>query len=209
MPEKPPDGRIDLTNAKVGVFDDHQEGWPSTLWLRGFVYDTFKNEDISTRARLQWLKRNPGRFSPQLYDQLAATYSRAGDDTAARKVAIAKQWHRRPALSPLNWLWYATVGYGYRTWLAAIWLAGLIGLGTCIFSSAYPAHMIALSTHPPAFHAAAYTLDLLLPVVGLGQKSAWQPLGSSYLYWSWAMTGAGWVLTTALIAGLTGILNRS
>lgn len=209
LPEKPPDGGIDLTNAKVGVFDDNQEGWPSTLWLWGFVYDTFTNEAISTCARLQWLKRNPGRFSPQLYDQLAATYRRAGDDTAARKVAIAKQWHRRRALNPLNWLWYATVGYGYRPWLAAIWLAGFVGLGTWVFSGAYPAHMIALSTHPPAFHAAAYALDLLLPVIGLGQKSAWQPQGSAYQYWSWVLTGAGWVLTTAVVAGLTGILKRS
>lgn len=82
------------------------------------------------------------------------------------------------------------------------------GLGTWIFSDAYPAHMIAISAHPPAFHAAAYALDLLLPVIGLGQKSAWQPQGSAVLYWSWALTAAGWILTSAVVAGLTGILKR-
>lgn len=41
----------------------------------------------------------------------------------------------------------------------------------------------------------------------LGQKSAWEPQGNA-LYWSWALTGAGWVLTTAVVAGLTGILKR-
>ena len=208
LPKRSPDGGIDLTNARVGVLDDDQEGWPAVLYLWGFTYDSFENDGISARARLQWLKRNPGRFSPQLYDQLAATYRRAGDDPAARKVAIAKQWRRRRARNPLNWLWYATVGYGYRTWLAGIWLASFAGLGTWVFSSAYPAHMTALSTHPPTFHAAAYALDLLLPVIGLGQKSAWQPQGSAMLYWSWALTAAGWVLTTAVVAGLTGILKR-
>jgi hypothetical protein len=70
--------------------------------------------------------------------------------------------------------------------------------------------MIAVKTHRPPFHAAAYALDLLLPVVGLGEKSVWQPRGSAalYWYWSWALTVAGWVLTSAVVAGLTGILKR-
>jgi hypothetical protein len=209
LPQERPDGEMDLTNAKVGMLTDDPEGWPSVLYLQGFVYDGFENQDVSTRARLQWLKLHPGRFAPQLYDQLAEAYRRAGDESAARTVAVAKQWHRRRAFNPLNWLWYATVGYGYRTWLAGIWLAALVILGTWIFSGAYPARMIATSTHPPAFHAPAYALDLLLPVVGLGQKSAWQPQGSALLYWSWVLTAAGWILTTAVVAGLTGILKRT
>ena len=47
----------------------------------------------------------------------------------------------------------------------------------------------------------------MLPIVNLGQKNAWQPQGAA-LYWSWALTGAGWVLTTAVVAGLAGILKR-
>jgi hypothetical protein len=209
LPQERPDGEVDFTNAKVGVLDDDPESWPFVLHLQGFVYDSFENPDVSTRARLQWLKLQPGRFVPQLYDQLAEAYRRAGDESAARTVAVAKQWHRRRAFNPLNWLWYATVGYGYRTWLAGIWLVALVILGTWVFSGAYPARMIATNTHPPAFHAPAYALDLLLPVVGLGQKSAWQPQGSALLYWSWVLTAAGWILTTAVVAGLTGILKRT
>jgi len=208
MPQERPLGTVDFTNAKVGVLIDDQESWPTVLCLRGFTYDSLSNQDVDTRARLQWLRLHPGRFTPQLYDQLAAVYRSTGDDIAARKVAVAKQWHRRRAFNPLNWLWYATVGYGYRTWLAGIWLVALVGLGTWVFGRAYPAHMIAISNHPPAFHAAAYALDLLLPVVGLGQKSAWQPQGATLLYWSWVLTAAGWILTTAVVTGLTGILKR-
>jgi hypothetical protein len=208
LSRKRPDGEIDLTNAKVGGFFDYQEGWPAVLCLWGFAYDSLENQHINARARLQWLKRTPGRFTPQLYDQLAEAYRRAGDEPAARTVAVAKQWRRRNAFNPLNYLWYATVGYGYRTWLAGIWLAALVVLGTWVFSGAYPGHMIAISSHPPAFHAAGYALDLLLPVIGLGQKSAWQPQGSALLYWSWGLTAAGWVLATAVVAGLTGILKR-
>ncbi len=119
-------------------------------------------------------------------------------------MAIAKQWKRRSALNPLNWLWYATVGYGYRTWLAGAWLVVCLAIGNWVFSRT---HMIAITTHPPTFHSLAYTADVILPIVSLGEKSAWQPQGSA-LYWSWGLTGAGWVLTTAVVAGLTGILKR-
>ena len=68
--------------------------------------------------------------------------------------------------------------------------------------------MIAVSSHPPKFHALVYTLDLLLPVIGLGQKSAWQPTTSALQYWSMGLTVAGWILSAAVVAGLTGVLKR-
>jgi hypothetical protein len=207
-PRQPPAGHVCLADAKAGKFYDDPARWPASFDLEGFEYGAFGNGDVSSRLRLKWLARNAGGYVPQLYDQLADVYRRAGDEQAARRVAVAKQWHRRRWFNPLNWLWYATVGYGYRTWLTGIWLAALVGLGTWVFSGAYPAHMKAISINPPPFHAPVYALDILLPVIGLGQKTAWQPQGSAYLYWSWAMTVAGWILATAVVAGLTGILKR-
>ena len=151
-----------------------QEAWPAELHIRGFTYDVLGSK-VSTRDRLDWLSRDQDGYVPQLYDQLATTYRRAGDEKAARTVAIAKQHRRRRAYSPLSWLWYLTVGYGYRPWLAGAWVIALAALGTAVFSHAYPAHMTAISSRPPAFNPAAYALDLLLPVLGLGQKGAWQP----------------------------------
>lgn len=107
VPRERPDGCMDLTNAKVVVLDDDESEWPFTLFLRGFTYDTFKTRDINTGARLHWLLRYPGRFTPQLYDKLAAVYRQAGQDGAARRVAIAKQWRRRRTFSPLSWLYPA------------------------------------------------------------------------------------------------------
>ena len=208
LPRERPEGGIDLTNAQVVVLDDDQEGWPAAISMRGFAYDSLKNRDISTRARLQWLRRHPGRFTPQLYDQLADAYRRAGEDVSARKVLVAKQRRRRHPCSPLSWLWFVTVGYGYRTWQALIWVAALTVTGSSTFSGAYPAHMIAMTAHPPKFQPIIYTLDVLLPGVGLGQKSAWQPTTPGLLDWYWALTAAGWVLSAAVVAGLTGILKR-
>jgi hypothetical protein len=208
LPEKRPDGMIDLENAKVGVLYDFPDGWPAEQNLSGFTYDRFGNEGVSSSARLMWLVRHRGPFRPQVYDQLADVYRRAGDEGAARKVAITAQRIRRRIYSPLNWLWYLTVGYGYRTWYAFVWATVLTIIGSRVFNSAYPSHMVALSTHPPRFQPVIYTLDVLLPIGGLGQKSVWQPTTSGLLDWYWSLAIAGWVLSAAIVAGLTGILKR-
>jgi hypothetical protein len=206
------EGGVDLTNARVGLFGDDPAALtaitPGRLLLRGFTYETLDNDEADVRARLRWLSQHQHGYTRQIYDQLSAAYRRAGDEESARKVAIAEQWRRRAVLNPAgkltNWLLYLTVGYGYRTWLAVIWLAGLLGCGTWIFDRAHPAHMVWTDTQGPAFHALAYTLDVLVPIVDLGQQEAWQPQGAA-MYWSWAFMAAGWVLTSAVAAGLTGL----
>ncbi|MEV6828158.1 hypothetical protein [Amycolatopsis sp. NPDC051102] len=210
-PREPPGGIVDLTNARVTSFHDAVDGWPTAMRLRGFTYDVLENDTVTVRARLKWLARHQGGYAPGLYDQLAAAYRRDGHTQAARRVGIAKQWRRRQALNLLgkawNWLLYLTVGYGYRTWLAGLWLAGLVAVGTAVFAGAYPGQMKAASATVPEFQPAAYTLDVMLPVVDLGQKKNWFPQDTAQV-WSWVLTGAGWVLTTAVVAGLTNALKR-
>jgi hypothetical protein len=206
-PAHHPAGAVDLTNTHVGAFTDDQATWPSTLHLRGFTYETLENSTMTVRDRLRWLKRHPGGYTPQVYDQLAACYRRAGHEEAARRVAIVRQRRRRHMLSPLNWLLWITVGYGYRTWVAAIWLAVLAIAGTPVFSRAYSHHLFRPAANAPAFHPLIYTLDTLLPIINCGQKNAWTPTGWA-LRCSWLLTAAGWVLTTAAVAALTGIFKR-
>jgi hypothetical protein len=58
---------------------------------------------------------NPGRVTLQGRG-LTVDQGRAGHEEAARRVAIAKQRHRRQVLNPAskmwNWLLYLTIGYG-------------------------------------------------------------------------------------------------
>ena len=164
-PAHPPDGMVDLTNAKTSIFHDDYKTWPSTLGLRGFTYDILENDQISVHDRLRWLTRHAGGYTPQIYDQLAAAYKRSGNDPAARRVGVTKQWRRHSIFNPFNWLMYATVGYGYRTWLAAVWLTSLALLGSSLFAIAHDHHLIRATPDAPAFHPVAYTLDLLLPVL--------------------------------------------
>lgn len=113
---------------------------------------------------------------PQIFEQLASVYRQSGDEKAARKVLIEKHRRLRRQLNPLskawNWLLHLTVGYGYRPWLAAIWLAALVAVGSLVFRQAHPDHMVSDTATPPAFNPVAYTLDTLLPIVDLGQERA-------------------------------------
>lgn len=212
LPAEAPNGPVDLTNARVDALRDDPSTWPADLELDGLVYETLHSVgDVSVRDRLSWLTRQRGGYKPQPYDQLAAAYRHEGDEEAARQVAIAKQRQRRSQLNFLgkawNWLLYVTVGYGYRTWRAGIWLAALTVAGSWVFNLAYPRDFVPAGDSPPEFHPVAYTLDTVLPIVDLGHQRAWVAQDVA-MYASWLFIAAGWVLTTAVVAGVTSVLKR-
>ena len=211
LPSERPDGAIDLSAAQVTNFCDDPETWPTKLHLRDFTYEILENDTVNVRSRLNWLALHGEGYVPGIYDQLASTYRRAGAVEESRIVSIVKQKRRRRKLNPIgqawNWLLYLTVGYGYRTWWAALWLLGLLTIGSVIFAQAYPKNMVPAAGVVPAFQPVAYTIDVLVPLVDLGQKKAWVPKGTAMI-WSWMLTSWGWVLTTAVVAGLTNALKR-
>jgi hypothetical protein len=210
-----PPALVDFTGAQVGTLLDEPASWPRQARLDGFVYDTLREYPlVSARQRLGWLARNADGYSPQPYEQLATVYRRAGRDQDARTVAIAKQRARRRTLGLAGRLWSllldGLVGYGYRTWLAGVWLAGFWLVGWAVFDRAHAHHGLVLAkpgeAHP-GFQGAIYALDTLLPVVDLRQQAVWLPRGAVQ-WWAWASILAGWILTTAVVAALTGLLKR-
>jgi hypothetical protein len=202
------DGAVRLPRARLGGLLDSEDSWPRELRLDGLVYDQLAAEPpVTVSRRLGWLRRDPAGYIPQPYEQLAAAYQGAGQPEQARIVLIAKQWDRRQSLrNPLgkawNWLLCATVGYGYLPWLAGVWLAALVVFGDVAFARARDARLLDPARdspdQQPTFHSAGYALDLLLPIVNLGQDGAWIPRGWA-VYWSWGFILMGWVLTTAVV----------
>jgi len=98
-----------------------------------------------------------------------------------------------------------TVGYGYRPWLAAIWLALLLTAGTVVYTIDRP-HALPGGPVPP-FNAFTYTLDLLIPIGAFGLRNAYASTGPA----QWLADGliaAGWILATAVIAGITRTVRR-
>lgn len=101
----------------------------------------------------------------------------------------------------------ATVGYGYRPWLASVWLLALTLLGTLSFRAHAPSPVKQGEGAP--FQPLVYTLDLLIPIGGLGQRTAWYWPNSSLQWLAHLLIAFGWLLTTALIAGVTRALQKN
>ncbi|MBE1484660.1 hypothetical protein [Plantactinospora soyae] len=216
-----PIGRVRLSGLQADTIFDNPQTWPSELELVGCTYRLLIARSpadphqpsppapVSVRQRLDWLRRSPEGYTPQPYEQLAEQYRRGGQDVEARRVLLERQRRRRATLRIpgrlLGYLVDGLVGYGYRAWLAGIWLVAFWALGTVSFllQPSVPRN----PAEAPARNAALQALDLLLPIVNLGHDNAWKPSGLTE-YVAALLVVVGWVLTTAVVAGLTRTLNR-
>ncbi|MFK0279819.1 hypothetical protein ACIQVL_05000 [Streptomyces sp. NPDC090499] len=204
-----PRGLIALARTKVALIRDDPTTWPTSLRLDGTVYDILR-PPLPAEERLPWLGRDPMGFAPQPYEQLATVYQRQGWDAAARTVLVAKQRSLRPTLAFPARLWSllqdATVGYGYRP-LRAVWLlVCLLVVGSALFA-ARPPEPVGGGPYP-RFQPVIYTLDLLLPLVDLGQERAYEPSGA--MQWvGIVLIGTGWLLATTVAAGAGRVLRRT
>lgn len=208
-PREPIRGEVTLGYSTIDVILDREDVWPETLRLNGLVYQTLRGEPEA--KRLDWVGRDPQGFRPQPYEQLATWLRQIGREDLARRCQLVKQRARRRHLNPVSRTWGVlldwTVGYGYRPWISGLWLVLLVAVGTVVFSVYHP-HTIRQPGERPHFHAFVYTLDLMLPLETFGQRSAWDPAG--WTDWlAWGLTGAGWILATALIAGVARVLRRA
>ena len=52
-----------------------------------------------------------------------------------------------------------------------------------------------------------YTLDLLIPVINLGQRNTFNPSGAEQ-WLSYLLIASGWLLATTVAAGIARVLNR-
>lgn len=208
---QPISGALELAHAHVGTLEDDPAIWPPEIWLNGFTYDSIRHRTgrVPVAERIDWVSRDPLGYRPQPYEQLAAYYRRAGHDNDVRHVLLAKQRHRRTTLGISGRisgrLLDATVGYGYRPWLAAIWLALLLTAGTAIYATHHP-HALPGGPVPP-FNAFTYTLDLLIPIGAFGLRNAYASAGTAQ-WLADALIAAGWILATAVIAGVTRTVRR-
>lgn len=209
------EGNIDLKSASAGVLHDNPDNWPRRICVDGFTYGDllpFRPPELPD-GRLAWLARGEGEvrdheFRDQPYEQLAGYYRRCGRDRAARRVLVEKlrrrrrgyKRHRRAVSFALDW----TVGYGYFPEKVFIWLVAALTIGSIYFTFFPPAP---LDPHlKPNFQPVLYTANLVMPIVGIGRAQVWAPVGMA----QWVAGGldvVGWLISAALIAGLTRIVS--
>lgn len=199
-----------LPQASVETLEDDPDTWPPEIRLNGFTYNAIRDPQVQppVAQRLDWVNRDPHGYLPQPYEQLAAYYKRTGHDDDVRRVLLAKQRQRRNTLGPIGRGWGFlldwAVGYGYTPWRAAIWLAILLAIGTTVFAI-HPPHALNGGPVPP-FNAFTYTLDLLIPITTFGLRNAYASTGAAQ-WLAYGLIAAGWILTTAVVAGVTRVLR--
>ncbi|MFI1720114.1 oxidoreductase [Streptomyces sp. NPDC020489] len=211
--ERPARGRVVLSGARVVNLMDRTDSWPGPgrLHMGGFSYENLvPRGPFPLDERLAWVTAATAEYNPEPYERLAAVLRSGGEDEDAREVLLAKQRRRRETLPPAAKLWgYAqdwTVAYGYRPGRALVWMAVLWAAGSLAFAHAH--HPPIKSGEAPYWNPALFALDLLLPVIDLGQVGFWQLSGG----WQWlaaTMILLGWVLATTVAAGASRLLRRS
>jgi hypothetical protein len=201
------EGVVELSHARLELLRDWPLLWPADLRLDGLTYGTLEPR-LGAKYRLRWLARDPTGYQAQPYLQLAAYYTAIGQTSQARAVQYERERLEHRSATWLARAWGSvqdvTVGYGYRPWRALVWLAVLLATGTVVFSMHHP-HPY--HPHPP-FIAFVYTLDLMLPVVSLGEKGAFNPTG--YEQWlSYLLIASGWLLVTTVATAAARALSRN
>ncbi|GAA1003783.1 MULTISPECIES: oxidoreductase [Streptomyces] len=211
--EKPSGGRVVLSGARIVTLVDRASSWPGPgrLHMNGFVYENLvPRGPFPLTERLDWVAAATAEYNPEPYERLAAVLRAAGEDEDAREVLLAKHRHRRETLpiaaKIVGYVQDWTVAYGYRPGRAAVWMAVLWAAGSLAF--AYAGRPAAPPEEAPDWDPALFTLDLLLPVVDLGQASRWQ-LSDGWQWLASALILAGWTLATTVAAGATRLLRRS
>ena len=222
---------LDLRGTTVGVLQDETESWPVSLLLDGFVYSRIEDgAPIDIESRIDWLRRQPEQpFHPQPYVQLASVLRNSGHNAEAEGILIAKEEERlRVTNVPwYEWLWFKglkwTIGYGHKPERAIAYVAGMLILGAWFFGVGYKKNLMVAtqdnSEQVAQFNQLIFSLDAFIPLVNLHQEPYWLPspnCGNPFLgiksgawlrFYLWFHIAAGWVLTTLLVVGLTGMVK--
>jgi hypothetical protein len=110
-------------------------------------------------------------------------------------------WYRRAGRYVLR----AVVGHGYRPWLAGAWAVAIIAIFALLVWQ-FPGMFVSNPGVRGSPQSVAYAADTFMPIVDLGQKDDWQPIG--WMRWlDWTVILLGWALTTIFVAGFTRIVR--
>jgi hypothetical protein len=252
-PRTPVGGLVDLERATVHqLADDWKPSRPAGHWpsdgqlrLAGFTYHGFGGQaKASLRQRLDWIRcshppatsTTQAGFTAQPYEQLARVYRQAGQESEARRVAIARRndLRRYGSLSRSkmwsNWLLDKTIRHGYQPLravglLMAVYVAVLLvfwiaqhhdGVMVPAKDTKNVAPVPTALHCSPAyacFYPAGYAVDVVVPIINLRQAENWRPDGHAAWGWTyiavgWVAIGLGWAFTTLAVAGYTGLVRR-
>ncbi|MEU4442656.1 hypothetical protein AB0K14_00800 [Actinosynnema sp. NPDC050801] len=207
-----PVGRVVLTRVSAATVMDGPGLWAATggVDVEDFTFRSIASTPhVDVRTRLRWLREVQPDFAPGPYEQLAAVYRDGGEEELAQRVQLEKQRRRYSELGVAGRVWGFlqrwTVGYGYRPWLAIAWLTAFWLVGAIWFLGH---EMPKLNEdESPSWNAWLLSMDLLIPIVDLGQDGKWR-FGGASQWISSTLIAVGWILASTAAAGAARVLKR-
>jgi hypothetical protein len=214
---------IKMHNSNVANVEV-QDGLPAKFDVTGLTYKSFAlltkdgkeinpNKDDQQRY-VKWLQSSDkwlqsseksGEHSPQPYLQLANVFKVQVFDDQVDQIHI---WERDAAWEQANWMswpWetlkWGLIGYGYRKWLAFVWIGVFLVLGWIIVRRSKVARK-----HHFGF---TYSFDMLLPIVRLREAHYTTELELPYRAYFYFHRIIGYLLGLLLLAALSGLTNVS
>ena len=235
--DQSPEGPVDLSSGSVSRLDDTLQSWPERNYvLAGLRYRPAMDgaDQWTVDQRIAWLLKTKG-YAGTAYQQLAEAYRLSGEEDTAEKVSIAGlrdlrgrgnlRFRARAWNKFLDW----TVGYGYRLYRPFLALLVFGVIGYFIYKAAQHAglmfatqtqggkHVSAADGCPqgyPCFNPFVYSFQVLIPGLDLREATYWWPdssigpWGLPLTIYTWVMIVFGWVLATAVVAGITQLFRR-
>jgi hypothetical protein len=224
--DPPSEGPTDLSRAHISRLDDTARSWREGRYtLTGMSCQTV-GAQLTLEQRKDWL-RHTDIYSPDAYEQLANVYRQAGREPDAQEILIASQRDRRDKdrghLPRRSRAWNLFidrfVGYGYKLHrpFVLLFFVGLAGgvIFTIANSVTKPDLIIATGKgHIPPFYPFPYSFQLLIPGLDLRETANYLPnagasgWGLTLMILTWLMIIFGWVLATAVVAGVTRLFRQ-
>ena len=222
--ETPQPPKLTLKNVKVDVLQDTEKSWPDhlELELEGFTFNHLAGPGLNGQEMphqrgsdwfVDWLKADE-TYSPQPYRQLAGVLRTAGLEEMANDILFAS---RERMLRESSWReakWWALgalkifigYGYGWRMFVALLWIVGLVAVGTLILHFSKERDRYCILQARWGVGCACYSLDMILPLIHLRERHytvvdliTW---AKYYFYFHKIM---GYILVFFVIAGLSGL----
>ena len=233
--DHPPEGPVDLSFGQVSRLDDTMPSWQDGNYvLAGLTYRPAMDGagQWTVAQRIAWLGKTRD-YTATAYQQLAQAYRLSGQESTAEEISIAslRDLRKRGSLRRRARAWNKfldlTVGYGYRLHrpFLALLVLGVLGallyyLGehaNLIFATQGNTHLSASTACPPGYpcyNPIVYSFQMLIPGLDLREATYWwpdasnAPWGFPLVLYTWLMIVFGWVLATAVVAGITQLFRR-
>ncbi|GAA1340300.1 hypothetical protein [Saccharothrix algeriensis] len=210
--DRVPVGRVVLRRVAATTVLDGPGLWAATggVDVEDFTFESISSApEVGVRTRLRWLREVQPDFAPGPYEQLANVYRDGGEEELAQRVQLEKQHRRYSELGPAGRVWGSlqrwTVGYGYRPWLAIAWLSAFWLAGALWFLGHEMPRLN--EDESPTWNPWLLSVDLLVPIVDLGQDGKWK-FGGASQWISSSLIAVGWILASTAAAGAARVLKR-